>query len=289
MTTRSSTFGTDRYFRRRQPIPAYCSCRGSPRPSLSYAVVQQPDSLAEKAPSRLTVDSRRLSDAPWTALTDGDDGILRKLQESAVPLLEIPAEVSRGCSTGADDVFMLRATRKGLVTREGETVKLEKRILRTPLFATDFGRYRFRPRADERVIFPYRQAQKGYRPLTISELRSEFPKTLEYLSSRRRELRKRKQFRDWFAFRHAESSVARSSALMIPLLAEVGSCSLCHQTWPRIARWQAADLPFLLPVLSCFAVLFARPLELKTSVLGSSEEEQHISWRVDNLHKAIRR
>ena len=197
---------------------------GSPRPSLSYAVVERPDSLAEESPIGLTIDEKRLSDAPWTALTDGDDAILRKLQENARRLLEIPAEVSRGCSTGADGVFMLRVTRKGLVTRDGEAVKVEKRILRAPLFATDFGRYRFRPHADEKVIFPYRQTKTGYRPLTLSELRSEFPDTLEYLSSRKRELRRRKQFRDWFAFSAAEPGAARQCALMIPLLADVGSC-----------------------------------------------------------------
>ncbi len=77
---------------------------------------------------------------------------------SLVRLIDLPSEISRGSSSGADDVFIVRtADRSGMyASRDGQTVRLEPAILRVPLYATGFSRYYFGPDTDERIIFPYR-------------------------------------------------------------------------------------------------------------------------------------
>jgi len=120
---------------------------------------------------------------------------------------------------------MLSTSARGLVTRNGEPVEIEKSALRIPVYATDFGRYSFQPHAEERVIFPYRVTNTGYSIIGESELRRSFPKTCEYLRSRKRELLKRRQFKDWFGFSAPRNLDLHDRAqLMVPLLANTGSC-----------------------------------------------------------------
>ena len=57
-----------------------------------------------------------------------ENEILQKLERRTVRLLELPAEMNRGSSTGLDQVFVLDA--------ETECDTLEAGILRTPLFAS---------------------------------------------------------------------------------------------------------------------------------------------------------
>ncbi len=59
-------------------------------------------------------------------------------------LLDLPANMSRGSSSGDDDVFMLQSD-----------ATIEKELLRIPVFATDFNRYTFAPAKEWWIIFPY--------------------------------------------------------------------------------------------------------------------------------------
>ena len=100
---------------------------------------------------------------------------------------------------------MLKAEADGYAMRDGRRVDIEEQILRTPIYATDFGRYRFEPCADERVIFPYVVSCDGYKELNEKEMADQYPQAYEYLKSRKPELIKRKQFEKWYGFSTSQS------------------------------------------------------------------------------------
>lgn len=233
----------------------------APSPSFSYRAVQPATALGTPGTwSALTVTTgsgvgvasgtteaqeiraASVTSAPWTfrsidargahisSTADGggpEEGInLDRLGENAVPLLELPSKISQGSSTGADQVFMLTLDRGQLRTRDGRVVDIEDDILRIPLYATDFGRYRFAPVGKERIIFPYYVRADGYSAMSHEELVSKYPLALEYLESRRPELEARKQYSHWFGYSAPRSLDLHDTAdLVVPLLAEKGSYS----------------------------------------------------------------
>ena len=150
------------------------------------------------------MDLATLSDAPWVFSPPSHLGLLRKLRENTTELLGLPSKISRGSSTGNDDVFMLRVISDRYTTRDGKAVDVEKEILRTPIYATDFGRYRFMPRADEQIIFPYVVSSDTYRELDERELADRYPKAYAYLKDCKPVLVKRKQFKSWYGFRASQ-------------------------------------------------------------------------------------
>ena len=144
----------------------------------------------------------------------------------SVPLLDLPAEMSRGTSSGDDDVFCLVLTNGKLITRSGELVDIEEDILRQPLYATDFTRYHFRPKTDERIIFPYLITDNGYTIIDEAVLRSRWPKAYKYLSANRKTLESRKQFHHWYGYSAPRNLYVHDHAdLLVPLLADRGLCA----------------------------------------------------------------
>jgi hypothetical protein len=203
-----------------------------PNENLLYSIASPPVSIATEELKQQAIPASELSAAPWEFGSRAVIEIRTKMNQNSVPLLELPTLISRGSSTGDDDVFML--TRKGRTyqTREGSPVDVEEAILRIPLYATDFGRYSFRPAAEERVIFPYAVTGDGYALMKESVLRSEFPKAYAYLASRKRELKRRKQFSEWYSFSAPRNLNAHDRAdLLVPLLADGGLfCKLPKQS-----------------------------------------------------------
>jgi hypothetical protein len=111
-----------------------------PRRSFEYAVASPPTIIAEGEPGGFSVDAAAISDAPWVFLPGGSRNLIEKVRDCGTALLDLPSRVSRGSSTGADDVFMLRKAGKRHTTRDGTRVDIEEAILRVPIYATDFGR-----------------------------------------------------------------------------------------------------------------------------------------------------
>jgi hypothetical protein len=172
---------------------------------------------------RQVIPASELSAAPWEFGSREASEIRSKLTRQSVPLLELPTLVSRGSSTGDDEVFMLRRTGRTFQTREGTPVEVEEAILRIPVYASDYGRYRFNPAAEERVIFPYIVTDDGYSLIPESALRSKYPKAHAYLASRKKELKHRKQFAEWYSFSAPRNLDAHDKAdLLVPLLADEG-------------------------------------------------------------------
>ena len=198
------------------------------RESFQYTLASNPTMIRDGSPPGFPVDATKMSDAPWVFLPAGSQQFIEKVRNSGTPLLNLPAKIFRGSSTGNDDVFMLRATRDGYTTRDGLAVEIEREVLRVPIYATDFGRYRFNPDGAERVIFPYVVSADGYRELQEREFADKFPRAFSYLKSRKGELLKRKQYKSWFSFSAPRNLDGHESAhLMVPLLANKGSyCAL---------------------------------------------------------------
>jgi hypothetical protein len=89
--------------------------------------------------------SKLLSEKAWTFESAKTADLFAKLNKGTKRLLDLPAEMSRGSSTGNDEVFVF----------EHERLEIENEIVKQPMFASDFGRYRFAPKGEWDIIFPY--------------------------------------------------------------------------------------------------------------------------------------
>ncbi len=166
-----------------------------------------------------------LTEKAWALADDASKALIEKLNsEQAIRLLELPSEISRGSSTGADEVFILTPAGGGnYKTRDGRVVQVEPEILRTPLYATGFGRYQFRTESRERILFPYDVDRHGYSLKGERDFKKEFPKAYKYLSGQREKLESRKDFQQWYAFSAPRSlNVHDTAQLIVPLLANHG-------------------------------------------------------------------
>jgi len=176
-------------------------------------------SLEEISFSRIRTSS--LDKTPWFFRTPESDHLIRRIQHRNPILLDLPAEMSRGSSTGADSAFIVEA--------DGQTIEPE--ILRIPLFATDFDRYQFSPSHPKRIIFPYYMEGPNYSLYPESVLRKRFPNAFKHLSDHRKTLVKRKQYKEWYAFSAPRNLLLHDSAsIVVPLLANHGSFALLPAT-----------------------------------------------------------
>ena len=179
---------------------------------------------AQESAKSESMASSLLTGEPWYLLGKEKQEVFDRVHSKGVPLLELPALMSRGSSTGADTVFCLRAEALGrLLTRDGVVVEIEPELLRKPIYASDFGRYEFSPSNEEVIIFPYRVSSDGYEAIGENELRDDYPRTYEYLLNRRGELDQRKQIKEWYAYSAPRNlNVHDHADLLIPLLANRG-------------------------------------------------------------------
>ncbi len=193
---------------------------GKPQASFDYARVNSLEDL--QSPSFRTIQSS-LSPKPWVFSDETTQKLIEKINNISKPLSELPTRIGRGSSSGADDVFMLRKEGNNLFTRQGNKVYIENEILRQPIYATDFGRFIFRPAQEEVIIFPYEVKPDGYELITENKFKSQFPKAYEYLQSRKKELLERKQFKQWYGFSAPRNlEVHENAQMLVPLLADRG-------------------------------------------------------------------
>ena len=196
---------------------------GAPSPLVAYGKLENPRELAVGAVAFEQIDSKAFSSQPWSFASGTEKRIANKLVINSLPLGELPARIGRGSSSGADDIFMLRQEGCQLLTREGQPVEIEAEILRIPIYATDFGCYRFEPKSHEVIIFPYTVAAHGYELKAESEMKQRFPKAYEYLISRKKQLEARKQYKMWYGFSAPRNlDVHDTAQMLVPLLANTG-------------------------------------------------------------------
>jgi len=140
-----------------------------------------------------------------------------KLSRNTSRLLDLPTEISRGSSSGDDEVFVL----------PNISLNIEREILRIPIFATDFSRYHFLPTEKWRIIFPYVFENGSFRLYKEEELKSNFPKAYNYLKSHQTALKKRKQYKEWHGYSAPRNLELHDRAhILVPLLANRGLFSL---------------------------------------------------------------
>ncbi|MBI5934554.1 MAG: N-6 DNA methylase [Chloroflexi bacterium] len=171
------------------------------------------------------VPTSNLTNKAWTLSDNLTSSLLEKIRSSnAVPLLDLPSDMSRGSSSGGDDLFILtKSSGDRYKTKDDVAVDIESDLLRIPLYATDFGRYVFRPQANERIIFPYQVTADGYKLLDEKEIKKKYPKAFAYLSKRKKELEKRKDYKSWYAFSAPRNLHLHDVAqIVVPLLANKG-------------------------------------------------------------------
>jgi type I restriction-modification system DNA methylase subunit len=186
------------------------------RPNFSYALsAANAKALSESHFSEYPFET--LTPKPWVFGDKGTDALLHKITQGAVRLLDLPVEMSRGSSTGNDEVFMV------------ETVgcNLEPAILRLPLFASDFSRYSFQPADKWRVIFPYTVENGKGQLMAEKEIQAFYPKTFAILQSRKAALLKRKQYSKWYGYSAPRNLLVHERAqICVPLLADRGLFAL---------------------------------------------------------------
>jgi type I restriction-modification system DNA methylase subunit len=157
--------------------------------------------------------SSSISKSVWLFEDQNTSSILTRLNTSSMRLLDLPAEMSRGSSSGDDSIFMLSADSK----------EVDEDILRLPIFATDFKRYSFSPAFQWRIIFPYVKENNHYRLYSEQELQKKHPKTYRYLSRNKSKLQKRKQYKAWYGYSAPRNLELHDQAqIVVPLLADKG-------------------------------------------------------------------
>jgi len=218
--SRIADFGHLQIFEQATTYTCLLFLAGSPQTSFDYARVNSPDDL-QNAGFRTIQNS--LSSQPWVFSDENTQKLAEKINSVSKPLSGLPTRIGRGSSSGADDVFMLRKEGNNLFTRQGDKIEIESNILRQPIYATDFGRFVFRPAQEEVIIFPYEVKSNGYELFAEKKIKNQYPKAYEYLQSRKKELLERKQFKEWYGFSAPRNlDVHETAQILVPLLANRG-------------------------------------------------------------------
>ncbi|MCW5554168.1 MAG: N-6 DNA methylase [Verrucomicrobiae bacterium] len=215
-------------------------------------------------------ESKSLTARAWTFESLETASLLTKLGNRTTRLLELPADMSRGSSTGDDEIFVF----------EGGTLKVEKEIVREPLFASDFGRYRFSPAGKWKVIFPYVSENGEFRLYTEQELKRLFPRAYAYLHENQQGLKRRKQFKDWFGYSAPRNLALHDQAqIAVPLLADRGLFALI----PSQTRGQ------LCPMASGgFTITLSKQCQLKAEYVLGLLNSKLLFWRLQGMSNLFR-
>jgi hypothetical protein len=227
-----------------------------------------PASLEKTAFS--TRDTKSLSSAAWTFESQETAALLAKLARDTTRLLDLPADMSRGSSTGDDEVF---------VFERGE-LSIEAGILRDPLFASDFGRYRFAPAGKWKVIFPYVCEEGNYRLYEEHELKTKFPRAFAHLQAHQGALKQRKQYREWYGYSAPRNLGLHDQAqIAVPLLADCGLFALI----PEASRAR------LCPMASGgFTIALSKHCRLKPEYVLGLLNSKLLFWRLGTMSNLFR-
>ena len=232
--------------------------------------VSQADEKSLQSSQFAEINADTLATNGWTFSNKATASLLEKLLLRTARLLDVPAEISRGSSTGDDDVFML----------DSSECKVESAILRTPLFASDFSRYNFNPEGKWRVIFPYEVKNGESRLLRESEFKQKYPKAFSYLQSRKPELLKRKQYSEWFGYSAPRNlSVHEQAQICIPLLADRGLFALIPpETRGRLCPMASGG----------FTVALNSAAQVKPQYVLGLLNSRLLFWRLEQISNVFR-
>jgi hypothetical protein len=216
-------FGHSQVFENATTYTCLLFLSGKPVHSVLYAKVAEPPKLPAEHSHFIKIKPDTFKAESWIFSSHYEKSISDKLLQKSIPLSNLPTRIGRGSSTGADNVFVLNKKGGELLTQTDEIVDVESEILRVPIHATDFGRYRFNPISEKVIIFPYNIVPDGYELKSELEMKKCFPKAYKYLLNRKKELERRKQFKSWYGFSAPRNLEVHDSAqMLVPLLADRG-------------------------------------------------------------------
>jgi type I restriction-modification system DNA methylase subunit len=195
--------------------------------NFSYIKCTSPKSLKSENLTKTKLDYKDLNTRTWIFSSSNETGIFKKLLADTVELLDLPSSISRGSSTGSDEIFIIKSKGNKFITKMGEEIMLEDELLKIPLYATDFNRYSFNPSSDERIIFPYILHNDKFELILEKDFKRFYPNIFNYLLRNKKKLEKRKQYTNWYSFSAPRSLHLHIKAhIVIPLLANHGVFSL---------------------------------------------------------------
>lgn len=251
----------------------------APVPTGTYAKVETPNMLVKENVEGVSFDSASLSSAPWSFAGKRETSLAKKLDRKSIPLGQLPARIARGSSSGNDNIFILIQDGRKLLTRERHPVDIEKNILRIPLYASDFGRYRFGPQSVERIIFPYDVTESGYDLKPEAVMRRDFPKAFQYLRDHKRELDRRRQFGTWYGYSAPRNlEVHEKAHFLVPLLAEKGS----------FCRLPATNRHFCLMASGGFSITVDPSCGLAPNYVLGLLNSKLLFWRLRSISNIFR-
>lgn len=245
----------------------------------TYTRIDSPDTLLTRDMEDTSFDSAGITSAPWLFSRKQEGSLSEKIGLKSVPLGQLPARIAHGSSSGNDNVFMLSRHGGKLLTRNGQEVDVESDILRTPVYATDFGRYRFAPKSGEVILFPYDVTDSGYELKPEAVMKRDFPKALHYLHEQKRELDRRKQFGVWYGFSAPRNLEVHDEAhFFVPLLANEGS----------FCRLPATNRAFCLMASGGFSVTVSRSRRLSPNYVLGLLNSRLLFWRLRCISNIFR-
>jgi len=187
---------------------------------LEYAQVPAGGEALSLASFR-AINASALTKGPWLFTNGAVAALIERLAQRGQRLLDVPVEMSRGSSTGDDTVFVVPAD-----------TRIEKDALRIPVYATEIGRFRFEPNPGLGVIFPYVVSGHESGLVPEREFRRRFPRAYAHLKKHEAQLRRRKQYAEWYAFSAPRNLPLHDRAqILVPLLAQRGQCAVIPDAW----------------------------------------------------------
>jgi hypothetical protein len=247
--------------------------------SVSYVKELSPSTLPITIPLFRKIPSTAFTEQPWTFANKVEKELAAKILHKSIRLIDLPSDIGRGSSSGADDIFILCREGGKLFTRQGEQVSLEEGILRIPVYATDYGRYFFDPKGEEAIIFPYDVTTAGYELKSDSEFQKRYPKAYKYLASRKRELETRKQFKAWYSFSAPRNlNVHEVAQILVPLLADQG---LYCQLPENVTR-------YCLMASGGFSITVASSNGLSSNYILGLLNSKLLFWRLSSISNVFR-
>lgn len=179
---------------------------------LSYSTSEASEIELEKSESKL-IPFEQLATSGWDFSPLAERKLREKIMATGIPLLDLPATMSRGLSTGSDPAFLVDVNSK----------EAHEETSRTPVFASNFGRYSFKLNTENKLITPYEIS--GNEHISIPELTFSklAPSSFQRLKNCQGILEKRKQYSAWHLFSAVRAINNCSFAdIFVPLLANKG-------------------------------------------------------------------
>lgn len=249
---------------------------GYPSKFVKYLKVTNTKQLEIEQPHELV---NNYGEDPWIFSDESSNVIVQKLVNNSIPLGQIPTRIGRGSSSGIDKVFLLKMFKNQLFTLDGEYVDVEQEILRIPVFATDFGRYRFSANKEFRIIFPYTVDSNGYQIISEFDFQKSYPKAYKYLLSKKKILLLRKQYKSWYGYSAPRNlDVHEKAQFLVPLLANQG----------LFCRLDNNSFRFCLMASGGFSLTIGQECDLSPNYMLGILNSRLLFWRLRMISNVFR-